>query len=250
MGKRRVREEITIFSTSFLDLLFCGLAAVVLLWVLLDPPTVAQEPYRFQYVTVRQKGLWHLAEVRISSGPTLTRLHTTLPPGTTDVPNHRPGGFEGSLATLGAFDPNQYPEYTIAKYDDCKRELESLNIVFNVSDGTKNGFAGSLLLGADERSERRLVTIVFRKCGDTEHVIRLFSQSDSGRSECAFMFQCDPMSPSEVEALILDKPTGRRRVIGNVQRDGGNDMEVLELTFEVDAGRIRLRTPVAMRGAL
>ncbi len=63
--RRRNRSEVSIFSLSFLDLLFCGLAGVVLLWVLIEPPLAAEKQTQFQFISVRQYGKWHLQSMRL-----------------------------------------------------------------------------------------------------------------------------------------------------------------------------------------
>lgn len=70
MSRRRDRS-IPLFSTSAIDLLACGLGAVLVLWVLTlsaSKPTDASESQAgFGEVRLRQFGVWHFDALRITS---------------------------------------------------------------------------------------------------------------------------------------------------------------------------------------
>lgn len=220
--KRRIRSEISIFSISFLDLLFCGLAAVVLLWVIIDPPskTLSTTPNRFQFVTIGQTGLWHLKSIEIG-------LVTWTQAG---LQSSR------SLENADEFARSVLSDKgMVASYSGPSR-----GPALPGGDET-GGFAGSITFGANDETEDCEVRVTFMRCGlsNHSHHISVQSFSERGHSEAAFLF--DRSDESKKASFASAGATGVS--LGNVA--SGAESQCV-LTFSVSKGRVRLisATPV------
>lgn len=163
---RRRRSEIQLFSTSFLDLLSCSLAAVALLWVLVGTPTRERPRPRFAVLTIRQTLNNHFSSLRI--------LNNQL--GTEALPNYERLSSGGSNET-----PKSSYESDVLKE---KLKVASLSFVdaknnpqifFEWSDREDPQFPGSLTVIVLSSCPAGELRVAFREChnADNSHPIHI-----------------------------------------------------------------------------
>ncbi|WP_149495347.1 hypothetical protein [Roseiconus lacunae] len=179
--RRRTREEIEVFSTSFLDLLSCGLAAVVLLWVLLErsPPPV-EEVDRFSFVSIKQFGYLHLATVTVKGLSTLPRFNengaNSFIPGVAS--NQSDTGYQ-----IG--DGKDWAKLIASEFDaDGAPQLQ-----FTIDDSGRNGLAGSISILVSSRCPAGEIELAFRQCeSPDEHKIDVVLANSTTEKAESFTF--------------------------------------------------------------
>jgi hypothetical protein len=213
----RTREDIQIFSLSFLDLLCCSLASVVILWVLTGRSQPAHPKSMFAFAQIRQRGIWHFAGMEAHSND--GSIFYMRRPGSTV-------NFEGTEK-----DPDQFRL-------DAERQFGLLATM----RGPDSDFAGQVLLGATDRTKPAELVVFFEQCqADSDlHTIVVDIESRSTQAEHSFYFTREDLFKSAVQKAaaaglgpasypLVPKPSGT---------------DVLQLAFSIDQGTIQF-VPVA-----
>lgn len=220
MRRRGANEEIQLLSTSFLDLLCCGLCSVVLLWVLAGSGQKARPDEPFGYVQVGQTGNWHWRTVELWS----------------------PEGKRKYLDINRSLGPAE-----LAK--ECTAAKSQLGLTVFVRKGSvgANDFAGLLMLAADRNTTDLEARVVFADECDVDndlHVIQVTGQSGPQRIEDAVVYlpggslQKARSSDAQLESRY------QKHVRGAVPHQAGRE---LTLSFRVRGGRIAYTPPAAVK---
>lgn len=154
MGRRR-SAEIQVFSLSFLDLLCCALAGVVVLWVLLErPEPPAKPPEPFAIVSVSQFGGAHLVKLEVTSHPTFRPvIFTEIDPST-----FKPTDFTNFVSTNEIDDKNKEIANELKKVS-----LDKLKI--NIVPGTTDfAFLGRVLANNEKYAD---IVFEFHLCNQS-----------------------------------------------------------------------------------
>ena len=221
MRRRPPPEDIQLLSTSFLDLLCCGLCSVVLLWVLTGSGRKAPPDEPFGFVQVGQNGVWHWASAEVSPDDGKTWPYK--------LTNER--------------SPIRQP-----RRDDSAAVKTKLGLTIAAhKGGDKNDeFSGLLILAADRRTAKLRVRVTFSACGIKGgiHIIRVTGQSGPRPIEDAFLY-------TEKEALdeALNADSATRDKYGKSVRvnipGAISQQSKTSLTFDVTGGLITYKAPDA-----
>ncbi len=220
MRRRQATEEIQLLSTSFLDLLCCGLCSVVLLWVLTGSREKSSPDEPFGFAQVGQTGYWHWRATAIA----VTSRDGKVKP----KPIEMNAGQDGTTIE--------------------KQEMEARKHGLTVfhRKGADKGFAGMIILATDRNTADMNVRVSFTPCPiDYDiHAIRVLMHSGSQQAEDAFVY---------TEAAALERALAPRNAVLR-QRYAQTVRRALpvspgtsgaELRFEVKGGRIRYVPPLA-----
>ncbi|QDV17770.1 hypothetical protein Pan153_24250 [Gimesia panareensis] len=261
MRTSRGNRDIQIFSTSFLDLLFCSLAAVVLLWVLLQPPERLEQPKIFSSLTVKQSGFFHLATIKVLNDrgdeiTSINRLWEEFKKQGTKTSNERGTSDKAEIDKIvtdaakngRSIDPdslifketqasnNRLPLYTKSLVKEmCEKANDGFlnsdstpQLLLDVLDVDESGFAGSVTLLVHADCPQGVLVLTFRKCGSSNHTIVLeeLNEATQSKRELAFDLYHSPV-----------------KINGNSRTKDLSELLDIKISF----GRGRLRTSLITR---
>jgi len=221
------REEIQIFSLSLLDLLFCAMAAVTILWVLTGRGEPPQAKQQYGFVTVSQVGYWHLSAVQITdrnSGAVVL-----------DVDRDRISEADSRSA---------FKDELTAKAEDLRARGLLLTLVSpKTSAGpgtTAPTFAGKLIMSASEGGDSFRVRVEFEMCPNRValHTISVNVMSEDGTEQDFLLFHEEgAYQAARAHVGTIGRPPGERRV------GGAGTANRVALEFDVDSGNIAYKRP-------
>lgn len=180
---RRRQAEIQLFSTSFLDLLSCSLAAVALLWVTGGKAQLPPSPPSFSVISIRQRENNHFGRIAVMDAAmnelaVMERLWTKAAEGTNERGGPTLSGSRGT-SPLPPYDPVK--SFMPLSEKASAHFVDSLGVpqAFLEWNDSKTAYPGALTLIVGSKCPPGALEIVFRECRATtaDHSIEILTET-------------------------------------------------------------------------